>query len=249
MNPSASDSTPASAGFHTTRWTCVLAARGESDTARAALSELCEAYYEPVHTFIRHMVGADSARDLTHAFFASLLERDGLATIKRGRGKFRSYLLGAVKHFIFDQRDRSRAEKRGGGAGDLSSDEEKPDSPGVLKWELKEPPPPDSLYDREWAIAVLRRANDCLENEHRASDRMQQFEVLKPWLNGDAGTLSQSTAAAELGVSENVIRVAVHRLRKRFREAVRDEIGQTVETEEEISNELNYLIEALHGRS
>ncbi len=251
MNQSASDSdsTPGRAAFHTTRWTCVLAARGESDTARAALSELCEAYYEPVHTFIRHMVGTDSARDLTHAFFAGLLERDGLATIERGRGRFRSYLLGAVKHFVFDQRNRSQAEKRGGGTRDLSADEEKPDSPGLLKWELKTPPPPDSLYDREWALAMLRRANDRLANEHSQPDRMRQFEVLKPWLNGDAGCLSQSAAAVELGVSENVIRVAVHRLRKRFRETVRDEIAQTVETEEEISTELNYLIEVLHGRS
>ncbi len=154
-----SDSASGSAGFHTTRWTCVLAARGESDTAKTALSELCEAYYEPVHTFIRHMTGNDSARDLTHAFFAAFLKRDALSQIERGRGKFRSYLLGAVKHFIFDQRDRSRADKRGGGASELSLDEEKPDSPGALKWELKSPPPPDSVYDQEWAIAVLRRAN------------------------------------------------------------------------------------------
>ena len=227
-----------SASFPMTRWTRVLAARGGSDEAKAALSELCEAYYEPVHAFLIHTVAGQSSRDLTHAFFAQLLERGGLTSVEPQRGKFRSYLLGAVKHFIADQRDRARAERRGGGVADLELDE--------VEAELKSAAPLDSLYDREWANAVLHRAIERLTAEQREAGRERQFEILKPWLNGEAKALSQADAAATLGVTENVIRVAIHRLRKRFGENVRHEIAQTVDTPEEISAELNYLIEALH---
>ena len=149
----------AAASFPMTRWKRVLAARGGSDEAKVALSELCEAYYEPVHAFLQHTVASQSSRDLTHAFFAQLLERGGLTSVQPQRGKFRSYLLGAVKHFIADQRDRDRAEKRGGGVADLELDE--------VEAELKSPAPPDSLYDREWAIAVLHRAIERLTEEQR----------------------------------------------------------------------------------
>jgi len=233
------------APFPMTRWTRVLAARGDSTEAKTALSELCEAYYEPVHAFVTHTVAGESARDLTHAFFAQLLERGGLTSIQPQRGKFRSYLLGAVKHFIADQRDRNQAAKRGGGAADLSLDADPDESSGETKIELKSDAPPDSLYDREWAIAVLHRAIERLTEEQRDAGREHQFSVLKPWLNGEAQTLSQAAAAAELGVTENVVRVAIHRLRKRFGENVRHEIAQTVDTPDEISAELNYLIDAL----
>lgn len=235
----------APAAFPMTRWTRVLAARGGSAEAKIALSELCEAYYEPVHTFLTHTVPDGSARDLTHAFFAQLLERGGLTSVQPQRGKFRSYLLGAVKHFIADQRDRDRAEKRGSGIANLSLDQEHDESSEAAKIELKSAAPPDSLYDREWAIAVLHRAIERLADEQREAGRERQFAVLKPWLNGEAGAFSQSAAASELGVTENVLRVAIHRLRKRFGENVRQEIAQTVDSPEEISAELNYLIEAL----
>jgi RNA polymerase sigma-70 factor (ECF subfamily) len=240
---------PGSASFRTTRWTRVLAARGKSDTAKAALSELCEAYYEPVYAFVRFTAGEDSARDLTHAFFAGLLERGGFDSLERGRGKFRSYLLGAVKHFLADEHDRSNAEKRGSGRAPLSLDEDREDSPGKPKLEVESPAASDAVYDREWAIALLRRAIDQLAGEQRATGHGRQFEVLKPWLNGEATALSQAEAANELGVSQNALKVAIHRLRKRFRELVRDEIAQTVNSEEEIPAELNYLIEALQARS
>lgn len=233
------------APFPMTRWTRVLAARGESTEAKAALSELCEAYYEPVHAFLMHTVPGQSSRDLTHAFFAQLLERGGLTSVQPQQGKFRSYLLGAVKHFIADQRDRDRAGKRGGGTADLSLDGPHDESADEPKIELKSAAPPDSLYDREWAIAVLHRAIERLTEEQREAGRERQFEILKPWLNGEAQALSQADAATELGVSENAVRVAIHRLRKRFGENVRQEIAQTVDTPEEISAELNYLIEAL----
>jgi RNA polymerase sigma factor (sigma-70 family) len=227
------------AAFPMTRWTRVLAARGGSAEAKTALSELCAAYYEPVHAFLIHTVGSDASRDLTHAFFAQLLERGGLTSVQPQRGKFRSYLLGAVKHFIADQRDRDRAEKRGSGIADLSLDAEE------TKIEPQSAAPPDSLYDREWAIALLHRAIERLTEEQREAGREQQFIVLKPWLNGEAGALSQAAAATELGVTENVVRVAIHRLRKRFGESVRHEIAQTVDSPDEISAELNYLIDAL----
>jgi RNA polymerase sigma factor (sigma-70 family) len=238
----------APASFPMTRWTRVLAARGGSAEAKTALSELCAAYYEPVHTYLTHTAPGESARDLTHAFFAQLLERGGLTSVQPQRGKFRSYLLGAVKHFIADQRDRDRAEKRGGGIANLSLDAEHDDSSEEHKIELESAAPPDSLYDREWAIALLHRANERLTEEQQEAGREHQFAVLKPWLNGEAGALSQAAAAIELGVTENVVRVAIHRLRKRFGENVRHEIAQTVDNPDEISAELNYLIEALRQR-
>ncbi|NNE91208.1 MAG: sigma-70 family RNA polymerase sigma factor [Verrucomicrobiales bacterium] len=235
--------------FHTTRWTCVLAARGDSEVAKAALSDLCEAYYEPVHTFIRATVRDGSARDLTHAFFATLLERDAIGKLERGRGKFRSYLLGAVKHFLADQREKSSAGKRGGGKTDVSLDADSdgksgPATVAAVRKAKSSDPPDDSFFDRKWALAVLGRALDELAAD---AENVEQFDALKPWLTGDNPACSQAAVADELGISEGAVKVAIHRLRKKLRALVKTEISQTLDTGDaaEISGELDYLIRAL----
>lgn len=236
-------STDADASFRTTRWTRVLAAKGDSAESRSALSDLCEAYYGPVHAFIRHSpLGRqeDEARDLTHEFFSRLLNQPGLDSLERGRGKFRSYFLGAVKHFLSDQRKYRQAEKRGGRSEVVSIDGEEgqqlPDESDSAC---------DAKFDREWALALVGRATDQLASDYENAGKRELFESLKPWLNGNAPTLSQAEVGARLSLSDGAVKVAIHRLRKRFRESVTAEIRDTVEREEEISIELNFLIEAL----
>ena len=234
--------------FHTTRWTRVLAARGgpSSPESQTALSDLCEIYYAPVHAFIQHTarhLPATSSDDLTQEFFAQLLEKPGLDAVDPARGRFRSYLLGAVKHFLADQQKHARTQKRGAGQSPLSLDELSATSAAHLQPGI--PPASDALYDRAWALALLERSLLTLEQEQSAAGNSLTFEVLKPWLNGEALSLSQADAAAALDMRENAVKVAIHRLRKRFRQIVTTEIAQTVESESEIHGELNHLIQSL----
>lgn len=231
--------------FATTRWTRVLAARGASEEAHQALSDLCAAYYAPVVTFLqRSGRDEDSARDLAHEFFARVLARRSLAGAEPARGRFRSYLLGALKHFVADARDRDHAAKRGGGKPAIPLANESDTSTGV---QLADPTSsaPDQEFDRRWALTVLDRALNALEAEHIANGKVAQFMALKPWLTGDSANLRQSNAAALLGVTEGAVRVAVSRLRRRFRELVKTEIARTVEDPARVVEELRYLLEVL----
>ena len=247
LETSSTDSTPRRAGFLPTRWTLVLRARGDSEAAQAALGELCKFYYAPVLAFIRHTGrDEDAARDLTQEFFARLLARHGLDTVEPGRGRFRSFLLGAVKHFLADQKDRAQAAKRGGGRAPLSI---QAGSATTTTTELQIPDPagpaPDAVFDRQWALTLVERALNVLAGEFAAADKGEQFETLKPWLLGEVDTLSQADAAARLGLTEGAVKVAVHRLRRRFRELVKAEIGQTVGDQDQVQEELRYLVEVL----
>jgi RNA polymerase sigma-70 factor (ECF subfamily) len=233
--------------FVTTQWTRVLEARGKSPEAAAALSELCSAYYAPVFAFMRrHSRDEESARDLTQEFFARLLGRHGIDSVDPERGRFRSFLLGAVKHFLADARDRDHRLKRGAGA------QMEPLAPGTdtspgLQIADEHILSPDREFDRKWALTLLDRALLALEQEHKSKGQPQQFEALKPWLTGDVEAQSQADIARQLGMSEGAVKVAIHRLRRRFRELLIAEAGRTLRDPGQIQEELECLIAALAG--
>jgi RNA polymerase sigma-70 factor (ECF subfamily) len=237
---------PASASaFVTTQWTQVLQARGESPAAKAALSDLCAAYYAPVFAFVRaNSPDEHAARDLTQEFFARLLERQGLDTVDPQRGRFRSYLLGAVKHFLAGMREHSKRLKRGAGQPLESLESGTDCSPG-----LQIPDPnaasPEREFDRKWALTLLDRALNTLTTEHKAAGKSGHFEALKPWLTGDTENLSQAQTARQLGLNEGAVKVAIHRLRRRFRDVIKNEIEQTVHDRASIDEEMRHLLEAL----
>ena len=229
---------PDNSAFSPTRWTLVVQAQGRTPEARAALSDLCAAYYSPVQEFIRQWLrGADKADDLTQEFFAQLLARGGVDGADRERGRFRSFLLGAVKHFLSHARERELTAKRGGGREihplDAASDAV-PD-PAL---------PPDAAFDRHWALTLLSRALNSLEDQFTADGKAETFKVLKPWLSGDADT-PQSTAATALGLSDTAVKVAIHRLRQRFRQQLRTELATTLDSAEMVEEEMGHLFAAL----
>ena len=236
---------PPGEDFTATRWSRVIEARGEAPEARAALSDLCAAYYAPVLAFLRRERGDDdAARELAHEFFERLLEGSGVAGADPERGKFRSFLLGAVKHFLGDRRDHELRQKRGAGATHESLDAGTDSAPGLAIADANALPP-DVLFDRQWALTLLDRAFNSLEAELSAEGKAAHLEVLKPWLVADADRGAQADAAAQLGVSETAVRVIVHRLRQRYREAVRAELRQTLAPGASVEEELQCLFAAL----
>ena len=220
--------------FHPTQWTLVLRASGVGAQAQAALSDLCGAYYAPVVAFLRRDGrGEDEAREMAHGFFAGLLE-GGLGAPDQARGRFRSYLLGAVKHFLSKQRENAGAQKRGGGVEHVALDLDGGKMPPLLAED-------DALvFDREWAFTVIARALAVLEGEYQRKPEF--YQTLKPWLDG-AADVSQAQAAATLGMSETAVKVAIHRLRTRFRELIRAEVAATVNDPKDAADELRHLIE------
>jgi RNA polymerase sigma-70 factor (ECF subfamily) len=234
--------------FHTTQWTRVLASRGDSPESQAALGDLCGAYYGAVFDFIcRSGRDEETARELTQEFFARLLARQGLDTVEQGRGRFRSFLLGAVKHFLADMSDRARAAKRGSGTAPLPLGVETDTSPG-LEVPDATAPDPEREFDRKWALTVLDRALAALAREQADAGHATHFATLKPWLTGDTGTVSQADAARALEMNEGAVKVAVHRLRRRFRELVKAEIAQTLQDPAQVKDELACLQAALAGK-
>ena len=231
--------------FVTTQWTRVLQARGESPDSKAALGDLCAAYYQPVFAFIRlKTLDEDAARDLTQEFFTRLLEGGGISNVDPLHGRFRSYLLGAVKHFLADARERANRLKRGGGEIPIPLEPHTDTSPGL---EVPDPnaPSPEREFDRRWALALLARALEALAAEQKASGTLQQFDVLKVWLTGDTENTSQAEAARVLQMNEGAIKVAVHRLRRQFRQAIKNEIAQTVKDRDQVQEEMKHLLDAL----
>jgi RNA polymerase sigma-70 factor (ECF subfamily) len=239
--------------FAATRWTLVVQARGSDTAAQAALSELCAAYYEPVVAFLRAAGRTeDVARELTHDFFARVLGGDSLAGADAARGRFRSYLLGAVKHFAADQKDRAFAEKRGGGQEAVPLDHASSNTTGAgVQIAAPTVAEQEHNFDRHWALTVIARALNIVEAELREAGKGAHFDTLKPWLSGSADSASESTqadAAQSLGISDGAVKVAIHRLRRRFREAVRVEIAQTVPADADVDDELRHLLAVLIAR-
>lgn len=232
--------------FHDTRWTLVSRSRGSDTQAKAALSELCEAYYAPVVTFLRREGRAeDVARELAHDFFVRLLQGDAITGADPQRGRFRSYLLSALKRVAADQRDRDHALKRGGGQRHAVIENDGSSTDASLQIADKNAEAPDVAFDRQWALTVLARAMSTLEAELRGSGKGLQFDTLKSWLTADGDAIPQDEAATKLGLNPNTVRVAIHRLRKRFRDAVKAEISQTVSELGNVREELDALMAAL----
>lgn len=230
--------------FHTTRWTQVRHAKEASPEGRRALAELCVAYYEPVTTFLRYELrDSDAARELAHDFFAQLLEGNGIFHAVKERGRFRSYLLGAVKHYVSHQREAARRLKRGGGAELLPLDDDESALADVIpdRTALS----PDASFDRQWALAVVARAFDALTRECADAGRSAFFEQIQPWLVGDATHGDQAALAVACGMNANAFKVAVHRLRQRYRELVREEVAGTLEDPSLIDSEMHALFAAL----
>lgn len=243
MTPDSSTD-PSRGGFLPTRWTLVLAARGDTPEARAALSDLCAAYYEPVLRFLRREGRTDdAARELAQEFFARVLSRSGFAGADPDRGRFRSYLLGALRHFLADRKDSDRTLRRGGGILPESLDAEADDAPAL---QVAAPGADPALeFDRAWALALMRRSLDRIREEYTAAGRPGQFAVLQPWLGGDSPPGPQAAAAEQLGLSGGALKVAIHRLRRRFREILRAEVADTVPNPADVDAELRHLVEVL----
>ena len=224
----------------------VMRARGDAPEARAALGELCEAYWTPVFRFLcREGRGENESRDLTQEFFTRLLAGSGVEKAEPEKGRFRSYLLGALKHFLAERKRNAGRQKRGGGAVVESIESGGTEtSPGM---QIPDPGATvsDAWFDRGWALAVMDHALTAVQSGLEEAGKGKQFEVLNPWLIGDTENLSQADAAEELGMTTGAVKVAIHRLRKEFRNAVETEIGQTVTRPDEIKEELRDLIEVL----
>jgi RNA polymerase sigma factor (sigma-70 family) len=230
------------AKFRTTRWSLIAAAGGSTADRRAALHELCELYWPPVYGFVRRSGrAAPDALDLTQAFFARILEHNDLATADPQRGRFRSWLLGALRHFLANEWHRQRAQKRGGGMTPLSIDAIAAE--GRYVHELADTLTPDRLYERRWALTLLGHVIDQLGDECAASGQAERFDRLKGFLVG--GEPSYEELAAELGEAAGTLRVAVHRLRRRYRDLLRARIADTVERSEEVDEEIRYLLGVL----
>jgi RNA polymerase sigma factor (sigma-70 family) len=233
------------APFLTTRWSVVRNAAGSDEPrARAALAELCAAYWKPLWAYARRRGRShEDASDLTQGFFARLLEQRAVGAADPGCGRFRSYLLGAFKHFLANEWDRERTLKRGGGRTLLSLDFGLAGADFAL--EPADAATPEHAFDRDWALAVLERAYGSLRESYAARGRVALFDALRTVLAPTGATPTYRALGLELGLSEGAVKVAAHRLRRAFRASLRAEIGQTVESEADLELELTHLIEAL----
>jgi RNA polymerase sigma-70 factor (ECF subfamily) len=238
---------PADDYFATTRWTIVLSAgRKSSPNSDRALSELCQCYWYPLYAYVRRKGHSkENAEDLTQAFFERFLAKNYLEGLSAERGKFRAFLLASLKHFLANEWDKSQRQKRGGGATHLSLDWQSADQ----RFHLDPPDPtsPDRTFDREWALTLLERVITRLRDECAADGKSQLFEQAKGYLMVGEKTIPYADAAKSLGAEEGAVRVAVHRLRKRYRELLRDEIAQTLDDPAQVAEELRSLQAALAG--
>ncbi len=230
--------------FVTTRWTVVIAAgRKTTPQAERALEELCATYWFPLYAYVRRRgYNKADAEDLTQAFFARFLEKNYLASLTAERGRFRAFLLASLKNFLVNEWDKSQRLKRGGGAAHLSLDWESADT--KFQVAATNEPSPDKAFDREWAVALLAHVIEQLRKECEADGKARQFEHLKVFLTAGKGAVPQADVARALGVDEGAVRVAAHRLRKRYRELLRSEIAHTLSDPTQVDEEMRALFGA-----
>ncbi|HEY3602500.1 MAG TPA: sigma-70 family RNA polymerase sigma factor [Chthoniobacterales bacterium] len=230
--------------FATTRWSIVLAAQGGSPAADAALETLCRTYWLPLYAFIRREgYEMEEAKDLTQEFFARWLERRDFEAARRERGRLRSYLLVSLKHFLTNERNKTRAAKRGHGRQPISLDEIIAQQHFAL--EPVETLTADQVYEHQWATTLLDRVLALVEEDYRGSGRGALFDQLKSLLTDEPGHPSQAEIGEKLGMTGNAVKQAFHRLRLQFRETLREEIAHTVATPDEVEDELRHLIAVL----
>ncbi len=231
------------ATFRTTRWSVVFAAQGKSSgaDARQSLETLCRQYWPPLYAYVRHRGHSiHDAQDLTQAFFARLLEKDWLAAADRERGRFRTFLLMALKRFLANEWDLTQTKKRGGGVNIINLEAAEsisiPDPQTTTA---------ESLFERRWALTLLESVMDRLRDEHDAAGRIAHYEQLKPYLTAARGDIDYEELGTALGMQPASARSAVHRLRKRFRELFRDEVSSTVADPADVEDEMRAVIAAL----
>ena len=238
-------SAPRGGRFVTTHWSLVLAAgRGNDAASERALATLCELYWYPVYVFIRrHGHSADEAADLTQEFFTRMLEGSGLQQAAPEGGRFRSFVIACIRHFLANEQDHVRALKRGGGRPTLSLEIETAEGRYVL--EPRDELTPDKIFDRRWALTLLDRALTRLRNEHTTTGKQKAFEALKGYLTGDSAGVPYASVARALGTTEGAAKVAVHRLRRRFRDLLLEDVAATVEDPQDVEDEIRHLLEAV----
>jgi RNA polymerase sigma factor (sigma-70 family) len=226
--------------FATTRWTMV---REAGASAAEAMETLCSAYWFPLYAYVRrHGFSKEDAEDLTQAFFAKLLERRDFAGLKQENGRFRAFLLASLKNFLANERDRAGRLKRGGNITHLPLDWQSADRQFQIADGTK--PSPDEAYDRDWAVALLERVIERLRAECAEEGKTERFEQLKEFLTVAGRAIPYEDKARETGMEEAALRVAVHRLRKRYRELLRHEVGHTLADPAMVEEELGALLRA-----
>ena len=231
--------------FDTTHWSVVLQAGAETSTgAQAALENLCASYWYPLYAYVRRQGhSVDDAQDLTQEFFARLLERKYLKLADRTRGRFRTFLLTSLKHFLINEWKQANRQKRGGGCQFISRDGAELESRFLA--EPADDRSPDKAFERQWALVLLGRVLDQLQAEFVASDRSQVFDELKPFLTGEDDETSYTDVGRRLSMTEGNVKVTVHRLRHRYRELLKQEIFKTVNDPANVDEEIRHLIAAL----
>ncbi len=227
-----------SPGFATTQWSVVLSARdGSEDVAREALEALCDDYWYPLYAYVRGLGhSVQDANDLTQGFFAELLEKDRLRAIDPSRGRFRSFLLASLKHYISHQWKRGQAQRRGGGTQIVPLDVD--DAETRYSRDPVYSQTPELIFERHWGQTVMELALQKL----RRGRRVEQLDRLVPYVTGAQPQVSYARMASELGTSTSAIKSAVHRLRKRFGRLLREEIAQTVADPDDVDDELRHLL-------
>jgi len=232
-------------GFHTTHWTIVLAARDGGGTGGAeALANLCSTYWYPLYAFIRRQGSSPpEAEDLTQEFFHRFLQRNSLTNVRQGAGKFRSFLLVCLKIFLANERERSQAQRRGGGQPLVSLDGAEAET--RYSREPTDSLTPEMVFERRWAFAVLERTMETLRRECASEGKSELFEQLQGFLPGCQGSVTRAELAASRGVSVGAIDVAIHRFRLRFGALLRDQVAETVSSEAEVKEEIRHLISVL----
>jgi RNA polymerase sigma factor (sigma-70 family) len=233
--------------FQTTSWSVIRQATSGSETAaREALGRLCETYWPPVYAFVRRRGHAPSdAEDLTQSYFARFFEKGYVHDFRPEKGRFRTFLLASVSHFLANEWDRDQARKRGGGKPGISLDTATAEE--RLSLEPADHLTPEKVFERQWAAAVLARCLERLRREEEAGGGGDRFERMKPYLCGDGAGSGYATLSRELSVSESAVRVAVHRLRRRFCAVLREEVAETLADPAEVDSEIRWLLTTVRG--